>query len=76
MPGPGPYSVTLLHDRDSNHKFGFTVDGVGFAGNPKLHWSRPKAEATRLVAGNGITRTAIVLNYWHGLGMSPIRDPH
>ena len=74
IPGPGAYSLTLLHDRDANRKFSWTVDGIGFAGNPRLGWSKPRAAATRLIAGNGLTRTTIVLNYRHGLGMSPIRD--
>jgi uncharacterized protein (DUF2141 family) len=72
VPGPGNYSVSLLHDRDSNHKFGWTVDGIGFAGNPKLGWSKPKAASARVVAGSGITRTTIVLNYRHGLGVAPL----
>ena len=74
IPGPGPYSVSLLHDRDGNHKFGMSVDGIGFAGNPRLGWFKPKAASTRLVAGNGLTRTAIVLNYRRGLHMAPLRD--
>ena len=73
VPGPGAYSVTVLHDRDSNRKFGWTVDGIGFAGNPKLGWSKPKAAKARAVAGNGPTRIDIVLNYRRGLGMSPLR---
>ena len=75
IPGPGNYSITLLHDRDSNRKFGLSIDGIGFASNPRLGWSKPKAAATRLVAGSGLTRTGIVLNYRHGLfSFSPIRE--
>jgi len=73
IPGPGAYSVSLLHDRDGNHKFGWTVDGIGFAGNPKLGWSKPKAAAAKVVAGSGLTRLSIVLNYRHGLGVAPLR---
>ena len=73
VPGPGAYSVTILHDRDSNRKFGWTVDGIGFASNPRLGWSKPKAERTRAIAGNGPTRIDIVMNYHRGLGMSPLR---
>ena len=71
VPGPGAYSVMLLHDRDSNHKFSFRIDGVGFGGNPRMGWGKPKAAAARVVAGPGLTRVSIVLNYFHGLGMSP-----
>ena len=72
VPGPGPYSVMLLHDRNSDHKFSFRIDGVGFGGNPRMGWGKPRAAAARVVAGSGLTRISIVLNYFHGLGMSPI----
>jgi uncharacterized protein (DUF2141 family) len=73
VPEPGAYSVSLLHDRDGNHKFGWTVDGVAFAGNPKLGWGKPRAAAAEVMAGAGLTRLAIRLNYRHGLGMAPLR---
>jgi len=72
VPGPGTYSVSLLHDRDSDRKFDWPNDGVGFAGNPKLGWSKPRAAAAAVTAGAGLTRLTIVLNYHHGLGMSPL----
>jgi uncharacterized protein (DUF2141 family) len=72
VPGPGAYSVMLLHDRDSNRKYSLTIDGIGFGGNPHLHWHKPNAAAARVFAGNGPTRISIVLNYWHGLGVGPI----
>jgi uncharacterized protein (DUF2141 family) len=72
VPAAGPYSVALLHDRDSNRKFSWMSDGVGFAGNPPLGWNKPRAAATRVVAGSGLTRVRIVMNYRRGLGMSPI----
>ncbi len=74
VPGPGAYSVVLLHDRDANHKFSWWIDGVGFASNPRLSWSKPKAAATRVYAGARLTHTSIVLNYRRGLGMGPIRS--
>lgn len=74
VPGPGPYSVTLLHDRDRNRKFGWTVDGIGFAGNPKLGWSKPKAAVTRAIAGAGPTRIQIIMNYRRGLGVAPLKE--
>lgn len=73
VPGPGTYSVSLLHDRDENHKFGWMVDGIGFAGNPKLGLSKPRAAAAQVIAGGGLTRLPIVLNYRHGLGVTPLR---
>lgn len=67
VPGPGAYSLTVLHDRDSNRKLGLTVDGVGLSANPKLGLSKPKAAKTRIMAGAGLTRTRIVMNYRRGL---------
>ena len=73
VPEPGAYSVSLLHDRDGNRKFGWMVDGIGFAGNPRLGWSKPRADAAKVIAGAGLTHVPIVLNYRHGLGMAPLR---
>ncbi len=67
VPGPGTYTLSLLHDRDSNHKFGLSSDGIGFPGNPKLGLSKPKAASAVLTAGNGLTTVPIILNYRRGL---------
>lgn len=73
IPGPGAYSLSVLHDRDANRKFSLSSDGIGFPGNPALGLSQPKAAATRLIAGNGLTRATIVMNYRHGLfGFGPL----
>jgi uncharacterized protein (DUF2141 family) len=63
VPRAGAYDLSLLHDRDSNHKFSLSVDGIGFSANPKLHWSKPRAADARIVAGSGITPAQIILNY-------------
>lgn len=77
VPAPGRYAVSLLHDRDVNHKFNFLGDGVGFAGNPGLGWSKPKAAASSVVAGPGLTRLEIVMNYRHGLfAFAPVEPRH
>ena len=67
VPSAGSYSLSLLHDRDANRKFGLSVDGIGFSSNPKLGWSKPKAVATRISATSGITNTTIIMNYRRGL---------
>ncbi len=72
IPGPGVYSVSLLHDRNDNRRFNWTIDGIGFAGNPRLGWSKPHASAARVVAGPGLTRVEIVLNYKRGFGVAPL----
>lgn len=67
VPEPGPYAVMVLHDRDSNHKFNFTSDGVAFAGDPKLGWSKPRARVVQAVAGAGVTPLTVRMNYRTGL---------
>lgn len=71
IPNAGRYAVSLLHDRDRNHRFGLSGDGIGFAGNPRLGWSKPKAAAVSTNAGPGLTPVRIVLNYRHGFAMRP-----
>jgi len=73
VPSAGRYAVSLLHDRDSNRKFSWRVDGIGFAGNPRLGWGKPAASDASAVARSGPTRIEIVMNYRRGLGMRPIR---
>ncbi len=67
VPVAGHYALSLLHDRDSNLKFGVLSDGIGFAGNPRLSRSKPRAASALAVAGPGMTRIAIRINYLHGL---------
>ena len=75
VPGPGRYTLSLLHDRDANHKFSMFTDGIGFAGNPKLGWSKPRAADATVVAGPGLTHVAILLNYRRGFSMRPLERP-
>ena len=72
IPAAGRYSLSLLHDRDRNLKFNLWSDGIGFAGNPKLGRSKPKATAATLTAGTGMTRISITLNYLRGFSMRPL----
>lgn len=67
VPSAGKYSLSLLHDRDRNLKFGFTSDGIGFSGNPKLARSKPKAASATITASSGVTRISIRMNYRNGL---------
>lgn len=68
IPGPGTYAVSVLHDRDGNRKFGLSVDGVGFSGNPKLGLGKPKAAKSSVsVTGSGLSRITVVMNYRTGL---------
>lgn len=74
LPGPGAYSASLLHDRDANRKFGLSSDGIAFPGNPKLGWRKPKAESARFIAGTGMTRATLIMNYRTGIAsFGPLR---
>jgi uncharacterized protein (DUF2141 family) len=75
IPGPGRYSLSLLHDRDRNLKFTKFSDGVGFGSNPKLGWSQPKAAAATITAGPGISDVNVVMNYLRGLSFGPLKRP-
>lgn len=75
IPSAGAYSVLVMHDRNANHKFNISQDGIGFTGNPKLGWSKPKAAATRINAGSGLTRVEVVMNYRNGLvSIGPLKQ--
>ena len=75
VPGPGYYTMSVLHDRDSNRKFGVSTDGAGFPNNPRLGLSKPKAAAVRFAAGPGLTDITIRMNYRRGLlSFGPLRD--
>lgn len=67
LPGPGTYTMSVLHDRDKNRKFGISSDGIGFPNNPRLGLSKPKAQAVTFTAGPGITEVSIRLNYRRGM---------
>jgi len=67
LPGPGRYGVMVLHDRDSNHRFNWQHDGVGFSRNPTLGWSKPAANVVAVNVGGGLTPLRIVMNYRNGL---------
>lgn len=75
IPGPGDYALIVLHDRDSNRRFGLSSDGVAFSGNPKIGLSKPKAAAVTFVAGHGFTTQTVRMNYRRGLfGFGPQKD--
>lgn len=72
-PRAGRYSFAMIHDRDGKRKFSFSVDGAGFPGNPKLGWGKPKAAKAAVTLGNGVTEVHVRLNYFSGLGFSPVK---
>lgn len=75
-PAPGTYALSVLHDRDGNRKFGLSTDGIGFPGNPRLGWSKPKAAEAVARVGDGVTRLAVRMNYRQGLlSFGPMKAP-
>lgn len=72
-PGAGHYALMLLHDRNGNHKFELSSDGVGFSRNPHLGWGKPAVDHVSIEAGNTPRPLTIILNYRHGLGVRPER---
>jgi uncharacterized protein (DUF2141 family) len=72
VPAPGAYSLLVLHDRDGNHRFGLSGDGIGFGGNPRLRYTRPSAVETRIVAGPRVTAIDVAINYRRGLSYRPL----
>ena len=46
VPASGSYALLLLHDRDQNHKFGWTVDGIGFSSNTRLPSPRKRPNSS------------------------------
>lgn len=71
-PRAGTYSMAIIHDRDSLRKFSFSVDGVGFPGNPKLGFSKPKSAQALARIGDGVTTLHVRLNYFKGIGFGPV----
>lgn len=66
-PEPGRYALSLMHDRDANRRFSLSIDGIGFAGNPKLGWSKPRAAAASATVGPTPARINVRINYRRGL---------
>lgn len=73
LPNPGTFALALLHDRDGDMKFSAFTDGAGFPGDPKIGFSRPKAQQATFVAAPGITRLSVRMNYWRGFSFGPLK---
>ena len=57
-------------------RFGAMTDGIGFPGDPRLGWSKPKAADASFAAGHGVTVLRVTLNYWRGLAsFGPVKEP-
>jgi uncharacterized protein (DUF2141 family) len=72
-PEPGRYALALIHGRRNQQSFSPFVDGIGFANNPKLSFSKPKAAQAAITVGPGVTEITVVMNYLNGLSIGPGR---
>ena len=72
VPRAGRYGVVVLHDRNSNRRFNWRVDGIGFAGNPRLGLRQPDVAEASAHASSRRTSITIVMNYLRGLRMRPL----
>ena len=72
VPRAGRYGVVVLHDRNSDRRFNWRVDGIGFAGNPRLGLSQPDVAEASAVGGPGRTSITITMNYLRGMRMRPL----
>lgn len=66
-PRPGTYSLVLMHDRDANRKFGLSVDGIAFPGDPKMCWGRPGADKAQATVGSSPVRLPVTMQYRRSL---------
>ncbi|WP_443025660.1 DUF2141 domain-containing protein [Sphingomonas sp. PB2P12] len=75
VPAPGTYALSVVHARDGGHGFSLLHDGIGFASNPKLGHSKPRADQASVAVHDGITTTHVVMNYRSGLfSFAPIKQ--
>lgn len=66
-PRPGSYALVLMHDRDANRKFGLSIDGIAFPGDPRMCWGRPKAAKARATVGANPVRLSVTMQYRRSL---------
>jgi uncharacterized protein (DUF2141 family) len=74
-PGPGRYTLSLLHDRNRDLRWNKLSDGLGFASNPRLGWSKPKAASALVSIGAGLSKTEVIMNYLSGFSYRPLNRP-
>ncbi len=72
VPRAGRYGVVVLHDRNSDRRFNWRVDGIGFANNPRLGLRQPDVADASAIASTRRTSITVVMNYLRGLRMRPL----
>ncbi len=63
LPGPGQYSLVVMHDRKANGRADFYTDGFGFSNNPRLALSAPDHADTLFTANYGGKTLDVFLRY-------------
>ncbi|WP_414902721.1 DUF2141 domain-containing protein [Sphingomonas flavalba] len=76
LPKPGAYAVAVRHDVNGNGKSGDRSDGGGFSRNPGLSLLslKPKYQDVAISVGGHPLPVDVVLNYFRGLSIGPIRE--
>jgi uncharacterized protein (DUF2141 family) len=62
-PGPGSYTLSILHDRNSNRKFDKSSDGAAFPRIGNLGRAQPKAGDVALSVGNEPKPVSVTMQY-------------
>ena len=68
-PGPGRWSVAVIHSRGGRRKFDWHTDGAGFANNPGFVFGKPDWDKTVATFGMSPISLRIAPRYLRGLGM-------
>ena len=66
LPAEGKFGIAVRHDRNGNGKTDISQDGGGFSNNPKisiLNLGKPSINKAAFVAGPGVTRITINMQY-------------
>jgi uncharacterized protein (DUF2141 family) len=69
---PGTYAVAVVHDENSNGRLdtgplGIPTEGFGFSRNPKIEFSAPSFDETKIEVQQGSNNADIQLNYMPGV---------
>lgn len=62
-PGPGSYTLSILHDRNANRKFDRMSDGAAFPRIGNLGRSKPKAADVAVSVGNDPHAVTVPMQY-------------
>lgn len=63
LPGPGSYTLAVLHDRNLNGKFSLFTDGVGFPNRARRIYRKPSVAEAEFTANAGLNTITVPLFY-------------